>query len=110
MKKSKTSMYRCMFMMKKTYDTIKVKTTLGSDIIKRIEPTQMRSNLVRAYTESTITPERMRQFINKEQDIDSQIILLADIYLTLRSAKSYKRPYTHNNSISLIENQIGPFF
>lgn len=93
-----------------TYNIIKTKTTLGADIIRRIELAQTADAIVRAYTENTITPERMQQIMEAQSDLDSQIIILSDIYLTLRSAKSYKRPYTHSVSVSLIDTQIGPFF
>lgn len=93
-----------------SYDLIKSKTNLGAKIIKRIELSESSEAIVRSHIENTLTEELMQMIMTSDYDLESQIILLADIYLTLRSAKSYKRPYTHNTSVELINTQITPFF
>lgn len=94
----------------KAYETLKAKTKLGSDIVKRMETSQNCEAIVRAHTENTQTDEMMTQIMKSQIDIESQIVLLADIYITFRDAQSYKRPYTHKNTISLIDDKIAPFF
>ncbi|HHW79950.1 MAG TPA: hypothetical protein GX742_03995 [Acholeplasmataceae bacterium] len=94
----------------KAYEALKVKTNLGSNIVKRTEISQNCESIVRSQIESTATDEKMQAILETQRDQTSQIILLAEIYLTLRSANSYKRPFTHRRSISLIIDQIGPFF
>lgn len=93
-----------------TYETIKAKTNLGANIIKRIELSQTSESVVRSHVENTLDEDKMKNYGINQMDLTSQIILLSDIYLTLRSAKSYKRPYTHSNSLDLIETKIAPFF
>lgn len=94
----------------KAYEALKVKTNLGSNIVKRIELSQNSESIVRMYIESNATDEKVSAILETQSDMSSQVILLADIYITLRSANSYKRPFTHSRSVSLIVNQIGLFF
>lgn len=94
----------------KAYEALKVKTNLGSNIVKRTEISQNCESIVRSQIESTASDEKMQAILETQTELTSQIILLAEIYLTLRSANSYKRPFTHVSSISLIKQKIGPFF
>lgn len=94
----------------KAYEALKVKTNLGSNIVKRTELSQNCESIVRSQIESTATDEKMQAILETQSDLTSQIILLAEIYLTLRSANSYKRPFTHLRSIALIKEKINPFF
>ena len=41
---------------------------------------------------------------------DSNIILLCDLYITLRSPRNYKRPYSHEVSMNLIQNEYSIYF
>ncbi|VEU80509.1 HD-GYP domain-containing protein [Haploplasma axanthum] len=92
------------------YEQLKAKTTLGADIVKRMELSQNCEAIVRSHVENTISDEKMRAIMNTQPDLQSQIILLADIYVTLRSFNTYKRPYTHAMSISLFEHQMSNYF
>lgn len=94
----------------KLYEALKVKTTLGANIIKRLELAQNAELIVRGYVEANIDDEKMQAILRTQTEIESEIILLADIYVTLRGAKTYKRPLTHNNSVNLITKNITPFF
>lgn len=94
----------------KTYEFIKVKTSLGADIVKRMELSQNCEAIVRSHVENTISDEKMRSIMKNQLDLQSQVILLSDIYITLRGINSYKRPYTHSMSINLFANQIAPYF
>lgn len=94
----------------KNYEVLKNKTSIGADIVKRIELSQSSAEIVRAHVENNVSHEKILFIMKNQSDLDSQIIMLSDIYVTLRSAKSYKRPYPHNKALELIEKQISPYF
>lgn len=94
----------------KLYEEIKSKTSLGAEIVKRLELSQNSEQIVRGLVENTLKDDQMIAIMNTLPDLNSQIILLADIYVTLRTANSYKRPYTHNHSVTIFKKNLSQFF
>ena len=45
-----------------------------------------------------------------QQTVDAQIILLADLYITMRAAEPYKRPQTHAAVMKVFDNEFSVFF
>lgn len=94
----------------KTYDKLKVKTNLGAKISRRLQLAQKSIDIVRALVDQTID-ERFIDTMNKIQpEITSQIILIADVYLTLRRPSSFSRPHSHVETIDIFEKYLSPFF
>lgn len=92
------------------YAELKRKALVGREVVKRIQLSQKCEDLVRAHMEGSVNPhfvERMKQI---QADRAGQIILLSDVYITLRSAKSYKRPQSHRMSMDLLESQFKQYF
>lgn len=92
------------------YESLKTKTTLGSNIVKRMETSQNCESIVRAHSEGIQTDEFMKNIMDTQTDLTSQVVLLADIYVTLRIAKPYKRPYTHKVTLDIFKQNLAPFF
>lgn len=93
----------------KVYEDLKAKTTLGADIVKRMEISQNVDIIARSYVEGTLGDGKLKSIMRTIQDENAQIILLSELYLALRESLSYKRPYTHAESIAIIEKTIEPF-
>ena len=41
---------------------------------------------------------------------ESQIILICEMYVTMRGIRSYKRPYNHQKTITFMESELKPYF
>lgn len=81
----------------------------GSIIAKRLQLAQKCEEIARASEEERITKE----FIQIQNEIQknkfSQVLLLSDLYVTMRSANSYKRPISHLNVIDRFDKQLKYF-
>lgn len=93
----------------RVYEELKAKTTLGADIVKRMEISQNVDTIVRSYMENTLDDDKLISIMSTIQDENSQIILLSEMYLTFREMQSYKRPNTHNETLGIIEEKLKPF-
>lgn len=89
---------------------LRLQTTVGSMVAKRMQLDQKCDNIVRAHLEGWNTTEFQVKMMNMQNDIDSQIILLCEVYICLRSAKSYKRPYPHKIVIEYFNSQFKIYF
>lgn len=93
-----------------TYDVLKEKTELGSKIAKRMQLAQKCEDIARAHVEGTANDKFLKDMLSIQPEIDAQIILLADLYITMRGAKSYKRPMNHNNVLKYFHDDLGHYF
>lgn len=93
----------------KIYEDIKEKTKLGADIVKRMELNENVDVIVRSVVENTLEEEKLIQIFQNIDNLDSQIILISDLYLTLRDSQSYKRPYTHRETLNILEKVCSQF-
>ncbi|MFA6801093.1 MAG: hypothetical protein WCR19_03190 [Acholeplasmataceae bacterium] len=94
----------------KTFDILKAKTELGSQIARRLQLAQKCEDIARAYIEETINEHFIKDMLDIQPEIESQIILLSDLYATMRGPKSYKRPLPHSQVVKAFQNELGTFF
>ena len=94
----------------KSYEILKERTELGSKIARRLQLAQKAQDIVRSVLEGTTTDEFLTSMQAIQPEIESQIILLADIYITMRSVKSYKRPRSHVDTLKIFDEQFAPYF
>ncbi len=92
------------------YDLLKEKTELGSKIAKRMQLAQKCEDITRAHIEGTANEKFLNEMLVIQPEIESQIILLADLYITMRSAKSYKRPLAHSAVMKLFRSELSNYF
>ena len=45
-----------------------------------------------------------------QPEIEAQIILLSDLYITMRSHRSYKRPMAHSIVLKQFQGELGNYF
>jgi len=93
-----------------TFELLKAKTELGSQIARRLQLAQKCEDIARAYIEETINENFIKDMLDIQPEIESQIILLSDLYMTMRGPKSYKRPLAHSIVVKAFQNELGTFF
>ena len=95
---------------KEAFDELRMQTTMGAVVAKRMQLAQKCDNIVRAHVEGWATEEFKVKMLNIQNNLECQIILLCDIYIALRSAKSYKRPYPHRMVVDLLGKEFKIYF
>lgn len=91
------------------FEILRNQSKLGTQLVKRIELAQKTTNIVRAHVEGNDSGHFINTMNKIQKNIDAEIILLADIYITLRSPQSYKRPYHHKASIENITTNFSAY-
>jgi len=94
----------------KSYEILREKTELGAKIAKRIQLAQKCIDLTRSALEETLDDKLIAEMNHIQPEIESQVILLSDLYLTLRDPKPYKRPLTHVMVMKLFNGELGKCF
>ena len=92
------------------FDSLREQTSIGFIITKRMQLSQKCENIVRAHIEGWSTQEFQVKMLGMQNNIESQIILICDMYIALRSVKSYKRPYPHKHVIEYLEREFKIYF
>lgn len=92
------------------FESLRKQTELGSLIISRYQLSRKCEDIVRAALEGSDS-DTFRESIRKIQNnTESEIILICELYVTMRSVKSYKRPYNHQKAIQFMETQCKVYF
>lgn len=92
------------------YELLQEKTLLGTRIAKRLQLAQKAEDIARAHIEGVATDAFFEQMRKIQPEIEAQVILLCDLYVTMRSSKSYKRPYPNQAVIQLFEKSFVRYF
>lgn len=88
------------------YTEARSKAEIGAIVVKRIQLSRKCESICRAHIEAWDSDEFTKKMNEIQNSINSGIILLSDIYVTLRSSKSYKRPYQHDMAIKAIKTEF----
>lgn len=94
----------------RSYETLKSKTELGSKIVKRVQLTKKSEAIVRALLEDSADDIFITEMNSILPDQQSQIILLADLYVSLRVSTPYKRPIPHLQTMKHLQNDLSVYF
>ena len=92
------------------FEALRMQTELGSELISRLQLERKCEDIIRA----TFEGSNDDAFVNKMREIqnntESQIILICDLYVSMRSVKSYKKAYPHKLTITYLEEQYKLYF
>lgn len=91
------------------YDKIRKQTELAAKISKRIQLAQKCEDIARAQTEGRINADFIQDINRIQNNQDAQVILFSDLYVTMRDAKSYKRPKTHKEVLDIFQKTLNVF-
>ena len=89
---------------------LKEQTDLGSIIISRLQLERKCEDIVRCTFESSNTDEFVQRMKKIQNEVSSQIILICELYVTLRSIKSYKKAYNHKLTIQNMSERFRVYF
>jgi len=92
------------------FEKLREETKIGSVIAKRQAARRRIDYIVRNHVQGAASPEfcdKMRRISQSEFD---QIIGICDVYITLRSMKAYKRPYSHEQSLAALNEDFKQYF
>lgn len=91
------------------YEAVKAQTHLGALIAKRLQLTQKAQDIVRAVIEKADDQAFIESMNKIQPEVISQIILMANIYIIMRSVAPYKRPISHKETLKYIDEHISVF-
>jgi len=92
------------------FKKIRDKTIIGSVIIKRLQLEKKAEDIVRAHFEKTADADFVKEMNTIQNNRESQVILLAEIYDILRQNRNYKKEIKHARAIDLIQLEFYPYF
>lgn len=92
------------------FESLREQTELGSMLISRYQLSRKCEDIIRASLEGSDDD----MFIKSKRDIqsnqESQIILICEMYVTLRSVRSYKRANNHQKSLQFLQSKCQVYF
>lgn len=92
------------------YNELKIKTELGTLIAKRLQLAQKVDDIARTHVEGAVTDEFILEMQQVQPELTSQIILLCDLYISMRGQQSYKRAYPNKIVLDLFEKEFNVYF
>jgi response regulator RpfG family c-di-GMP phosphodiesterase len=92
------------------FEVIRTQTELGSKLISRMELTRKCEDIIRATFEGSNDDAFINRMKKIQNNIESQIILICDLYVSMRSVKSYKKAYNHKITMNYIEEHFKYYF
>ena len=97
-------------MSEEDYNEVRRRSEIGARVAKRLQLEQKCEDIIRTHIEGAPTKSFKNEMNNMLMDMESQIILICDCYITMREAKSYKRPYSHKLSIDFMNHELMDYF
>ncbi len=92
------------------FESLRQQTELGSELISRIQLERKCEDIIRATFEGSNNDEFIKRMREIQNNTESQIILICDIYVSMRSVKSYKKAYNHKLTMSYLEEHFKIYF
>lgn len=80
---------------------------LASLVLRRLQLERKTEDIIRAHLEGAAD---LIVESNQSTATSDQVVMLCDMYISLRSARTYKRAINHNNTINLLENVYRIYF
>ena len=92
------------------FNALREQTELGSKLISRIQLERKCEDIIRSTFEGSNDEEFISRMNKIQSNIESQIILICDLYVTMRSFKSYKKAYNHKITMNYMEDHFRYYF
>lgn len=92
------------------FEYLRNQSVLGTQLVKRIELAQKSERIIRAHSENSVSPYFTSEMNKIQKNDDSDIVLLCDIYITLRDHTTYKKRYSHPHSMDIFKNNLSGYF
>ncbi|MDE6661022.1 MAG: hypothetical protein K2J93_04320 [Anaeroplasmataceae bacterium] len=92
------------------YSLLKDQTSLGSIIISRLQLERKCEAIIRSTFEGSNTEEFIKRMNSIQNEISAQVILMCELYVTMRSIKSYKKAYSHKVTMQYLSEHFNVYF
>ena len=92
------------------FAALREQTTLGSIIISRLQLERKCEDIIRSTFEESNTDEFIDKMKRIQNEVSSQIILICELYVNMRSIRSYKKAYNHRLTIQYMTDQFRVYF
>lgn len=89
---------------------LREQTNLGSIIISRLQLERKCEYIIRSTFEESNTQEFVLRMNRIQNEIQAQLILICELYVTMRSIKSYKKAYNHKLTMQYMTEQFSVYF
>ena len=97
-------------MSEEDYNEVRRRSEIGARVAKRLQLEQKCEDIIRTHIEGAPTKSFKNEMNNMLMDMENQIVLICDCYITMREAKSYKRPYSHKLTIDFMNHELMDYF
>ena len=97
-------------MTEEDYIEVRRRSEIGARVAKRLQLEQKCEDIIRTHIEGAPTKSFKNEMNNMLMDMENQIVLICDCYITMREAKSYKRPYSHKLTIDFMNHELMDYF
>lgn len=94
----------------KNYEKIRYKLEVGSALLRRTRIKIKSEAMVRSRYESWFISENFKKIKSEDSNIENQIVLLCETYLTLRDKQSFKKSFPHAKAIKELSETFSHFF
>lgn len=97
-------------MTEEDFAEVRRRSEVGAKVARRLQLEEKCEDIIRTHIEGAPTRSFKTEMNNMLMDKESQIILMCDCYITMREAKSYKRPYAHRLAIEFMNHELVDYF
>lgn len=92
------------------YVLLREQTNLGSIIISRLQLERKCEAMIRSTFEGSNTDEFISRMNSIQNETSAQIILICELYVTMRSVRSYKKAYSHKLTMQYLGEHFNVYF
>lgn len=89
---------------------VRRRSEVGAKVAKRLQLEQKCEDIIRMHIEGMPSKSFKAQMNSIQMNMESQVVLLTDSYVTMREAKSYKRPYSHKMTVEFMKKELTDYF
>ena len=89
---------------------IREQTELGSKLISRLQLKRKGEDILRATFEGSDNDDFIRHEREIQDTPEAEIILICDLYVSMRSVKPFKKAYNHKNTIAYMDKSFKIYF
>ncbi|QVK18924.1 hypothetical protein KHQ81_04230 [Mycoplasmatota bacterium] len=94
----------------KDYSKIRYKLGIGNMLLRRTRIRIKSEAMVRSRYESWFVSDNFKKIKAEDSSVENQMVLLCEIYITLREKQSYKKALPHNKAIKELTETFNHFF
>ena len=92
------------------FNAVRKNTDLGEKLVARLELKRKSEDILRHVLDNASDDDYIKRTRNSINNINDQIILICEIYISMRSVRRYKKAYNHKNTMMTLEKSFKVYF